>query len=102
MDVLWRADGPLTAGEVRDALQARRSLAYTTVMTVTVRLWKKGRLTRTRDGRSYRYAPIETREEFEARRMTEILRSVENADLTLARFVNRLSDTELERLRRHV
>lgn len=54
---LWRA-GPATVGEVLDALNgpAKRKLAYTTVMTILVRLAEKGYATRTREHRHFRYA----------------------------------------------
>ena len=57
MDGLWRS-GPSTVAETRDALNkaSRQQLAYTTVMTILVRLNEKGYLTRTREGRRYRYA----------------------------------------------
>ena len=56
MDRLWRA-GSSTVGETREALNARSEtpLAYTTVMTILVRLHQKGYLTRIREGRHYRY-----------------------------------------------
>lgn len=58
MTQLW-AHGPRTVGEVLDAFNATgdRPLAYTTVMTVLVRLHEKGYLTREKEGRHFRYAP---------------------------------------------
>jgi predicted transcriptional regulator len=57
MDQLWSA-GPATVGATRDALNSTGShqLAYTTVMTVLVRLSQKGYVTRTQEGSHYRYA----------------------------------------------
>ena len=57
MSYLWHA-GPSSVAAVREALNAssERQLAYTTVMTILVRLSEKGYLTRTREGRHYRYA----------------------------------------------
>jgi BlaI family transcriptional regulator, penicillinase repressor len=54
---LWHV-GPATVGEVRDALNsaAQRQLAYTTVMTILVRLGEKGYVNRTRERRQFRYA----------------------------------------------
>lgn len=53
---LWQA-GPQAVGEVMEALNgsADRQLAYTTVMTILVRLTVKGLVTRQKDGRHYRY-----------------------------------------------
>src|SRR5258708_20441407 len=53
MDVVWDRGGWLTPGEVHEVLAAERPLAYTTVMTILVRLWQKGRLRRQRDRRAY-------------------------------------------------
>jgi predicted transcriptional regulator len=55
---LW-AHGAKSVGEVLEALNAegKRPLAYTTVMTILVRLQDKGYLTREREGRHFRYAP---------------------------------------------
>lgn len=57
MEQLWQR-GSATVGEVLDALNTSgpEALAYTTVMTVLVRLFEKGYLTRTREGRRFRYA----------------------------------------------
>lgn len=57
MDHLWRS-GPSTVGEVLAALNldSPQQLAYTTVMTILVRLSDKGYLNRTREGRHFRYA----------------------------------------------
>lgn len=57
MAQLW-ASGPQSVGEVLEALNRgdARRLAYTTVMTILVRLHEKGYLTRQREGRHFRYA----------------------------------------------
>lgn len=54
---LWKA-GPATVGEVLEAINAggARRLAYTTVMTILVRLADKGYVSRVREGRQFRYA----------------------------------------------
>ena len=57
MTHLWRV-GPSTVGEVLSALNAasdRRS-AYTTILTILVRLDEKGYVSRAREGRQFRYA----------------------------------------------
>ena len=53
---LWQA-GPQAVGEVMDALNgsAERQLAYTTVMTILVRLHEKGLVRRQKERRHYRY-----------------------------------------------
>ena len=53
---LWRS-GPSTVGETREALNSGPAprLAYTTVMTILVRLRDKGYVSRAREGRRFRY-----------------------------------------------
>ena len=53
---LWRS-GPQAVSEVVEALNgsSERQLAYTTVMTILVRLHEKGLVTRQKDGRHYIY-----------------------------------------------
>lgn len=57
MTHLWRV-GTATVGEVLEALNrgSKRPLAYTTLMTILVRLHEKGFVDRTREGRHFRYA----------------------------------------------
>jgi predicted transcriptional regulator len=81
-------------------LARRRTLSYTTFMTILVRLWKKGRLERQRDGRAYAYRPLETREEHAASRMNEWLDAVRDRPRTLAHFLSRLDQQERIQLRR--
>ena len=99
MDVMWAADSPCVVREVRERLSYDRPVAYTTVMTVMDILYRKGVLRRTKHGRAWQYWAVEQREEHDARVMTEVLRSGGNEELTMRRFVERVSDDEMERLR---
>ncbi|MHB8533534.1 MAG: BlaI/MecI/CopY family transcriptional regulator, partial [Solirubrobacteraceae bacterium] len=63
MNVLWQVGEPLNAAEVRERLLTHRrgetdELAYTTVVTILTRLHEKNALSRERDGRAFRYAPV--------------------------------------------
>ena len=100
MDVLWGAAGPLTPGQVQEVLSADRSLAYTTVMTVLVRLWQKGRVGRESHGRAYAYHPLQSREAYAALRMGEVLGTTKDRRLALNYFVAGLLPAERTRLRR--
>src|SRR5215471_18289471 len=53
---LWAADRPLVPAEVLDAVGG--DLAYTTVMTILVRLHDKGLIERHKAGRAYAYRPV--------------------------------------------
>jgi predicted transcriptional regulator len=100
MDVLWDHGGFLTPGEVHRVLSAKRPLAYTTIMTILVRLWEKGRLERQRDRRAYAYRPVQTREEHAAARMQEMLAKAGDQPKALNYFVEVLRPTERDQLRR--
>lgn len=102
MDVLWDAGEPLVAADVRDRLEPTRSLAYTTVLTILVRLHEKGLVERERVGRAYAYRPRSSREEEAAARMGELLEAAKDGSVVLARFVAALSPDQLAELRRAV
>lgn len=99
LEVLWEADGWLTPGDVHAVLAKKRPLAYTTAMTILVRLWNKGTLERRREGRAYAYHPVQTREERAADRMNELLGDVGDRSAALAHFLDALSPAERTRLR---
>ena len=99
MDVVWASDRAYLVREVRERLSYNRSLAYTTVMTVMNILYGKGVLCREKHGRAWRYWPVESREEHDARLMMEVLRSGGDETVTMRRFLERVSDDELDRLR---
>ncbi len=61
LDELW-ARGSATVRELVDG--GCEDLAYTTVMTTLDRLFKKGVLTRSEEGRAFRYVARFSREEF--------------------------------------
>lgn len=64
METMW-AKGDATVREAEEALNSRRKqkLAHTTVLTLITRLNGRGLLTRTREGRGFRYRPSKSREE---------------------------------------
>ena len=89
---LWRADQPLSPGQVREELGS--DLAYTTVMTILTRLYEKGSVTRTRAGRAFVYTPAFDQAEVAASQMREGLDSGLDRTEVLARFVGSLSSDE--------
>lgn len=99
MDVVWVADRPIAVREVRERMSYARPVAYTTVMTVMDILHRKGVLRRDKQGRAWRYWAVEAREEHDARLMAEALRSGGNRVVTMRRFLERVSDDEMESLR---
>ena len=100
MDVLWDRDEWLTPAEVNAALSNTPSLAYTTVMTILVRLHDKGVVERTKRGRAWSYHPIETREQTTASRMRAMLDRPGDRRVALASFVDTMSARERAELKR--
>ena len=95
---LWAADRGLTPAEVLDAMG--EDLAYTTVMTILTRLWKKDLLARERHGRAFVYRPIVSEAEHAAARMRDQLERVADREAVLNRFVGSLSRKEERMVRR--
>ena len=56
MGIVWER-GEVSVQDVKDALEPKRPLAYTTVMTAMSRLAEKGFLDRHKEGRAYLYSP---------------------------------------------
>jgi len=100
MTLIWERGGWLTPREVLDSLTPERELAYTTVMTILVRLWRKGLLERHQDGRAFAYHAVESREEWTAKRMGELLAVAEDRAETLSRFVASIGRSDRDQLRR--
>jgi predicted transcriptional regulator len=89
MTQLWDAGEPLTVRQVHERLSGR-DLAYTTVMTVLDRLAKKSVVVQEKDGRAYRYAPAQTREQMTAGLMLDALGDTPDRDAALAYFVGQI------------
>ena len=70
MEILWER-GESNVHDVVEKLG--RPLAYTTVMTTLDRLYKKGWLARHKADRAFRYAPRQTRREWERQRTGEFV-----------------------------
>ena len=98
LDALQRAGCALSPGEVKERIGGE--LAYTTVVTILSRLHAKGMLSRYKDGRVHRYAPVADQPGLAARRMTRVLDEEADREAVLARFVSSLSDRDEELLRK--
>jgi predicted transcriptional regulator len=99
MHVVWNAEGPVTPRQVHDELRRTRNLAYTTVMTILVRLYRKGLLEREPAGRAFAYRPCVSRDQWAAGRMNDALTSAGDASLALAHFVESLPAEQVDELR---
>ncbi|MFI8993358.1 BlaI/MecI/CopY family transcriptional regulator [Streptomyces sp. NPDC053542] len=101
MRIMWASDEPLNIHGIVDALNGEeRQLAYTTVMTVTERLRTKGWLERDKHGRSFRYRPLRTADDYSAGLMEQALDSSTDRTSVLLRFAGRLEASEAAVLRR--
>ncbi len=82
LEALW---GCPAAASVRDLTPQFPEIAYTTLMTTLDRLYRKGVLGRTKQGRAFFYHTKLTRPEFESERASEALRAaLESGGATLA------------------
>jgi predicted transcriptional regulator len=106
MEEIW-GRGEATVRDVQDALNGRgeKTRAYTTMLTVMIRLDGKGLLVRRRAGRLDVYAPAIARDEyFRQRAESEVAALVQDyGDLALAHFaqhIGRLDPERIETLRR--
>ena len=99
LDVVWGTEAPVTPRQVHDELSKGRKLAYTTTMTILVRLCKKGLLEREPAGRAFAYRPRVSRDQRAAERMNDALTSAGDASLALTHFVESLPAEQADELR---
>jgi predicted transcriptional regulator len=97
MERVWKR-GPLTVPDVVDAIGRPRGLAYTTVMTVMVRLHAKGLLARERVGKTYLYRAVSTRAEHRALLSRDLARGLVSqfGDAALAAFSAELDEVDAD------
>lgn len=101
MTVLWD-QGSGTVAQVRAAMPD--TLAYTTVLTVLQTLREKGHVRVEGEGKAHRYFPTIRKEQVERSAVKRLVNSLfeGSPELLLTHLVSeqRLSDTELKRLRK--
>jgi predicted transcriptional regulator len=102
LTVLWDDGGWLPPGDVHARLDPAHPVGLVTVTTVLVRLWRKGRLQRRKASHSYSYHPLQTREQFVAERMGEVLAVATDRPAALAHFATGLSDEDKAELQRRL
>ncbi|MCQ4080391.1 BlaI/MecI/CopY family transcriptional regulator [Streptomyces sp. RB6PN25] len=88
----------LTPAEALERLGG--GLSYSTVVTILSRMHDKGMLTRTKRGRAYAYAPVTDASGLTARRMRQVMEGGPDRESVLSRFVDELSTSDEELLRR--
>ncbi|MDP9823271.1 BlaI/MecI/CopY family transcriptional regulator [Nocardioides massiliensis] len=99
MQCVWATPEPQSVRQVQAQISTERSFAYTTVMTVMDNLHSKGLLARVRNGRAYLYSPKQTREEYTASILGDVLADGGDRRGVLMHFVDRLDEDALASLR---
>lgn len=99
MHRLWAWGRPATARDVLADINKQRPLAYTTVKTVADILYRKGLLTRHKEGRAWVYTPTCTRQQYTAALMQDALDDNPDPAGALASFVEQMSTDEVDALR---
>lgn len=94
MDWMWARRRPASVRDVFEDLKQRRTIAYTTVMTVMDKLHTKGMLRREAVGRAYVYEPVASKEAYTADLMRRALAGSGNQAATLVHFLERLTPEE--------
>ena len=104
MELVWDEGWTeFAVSDVHTALERRRDVAYTTIMTTVSRLFDKELLARHKVGRKYVYEVRMTRPEFVDAMTREVLHCLPpvSSEAALAMLVERVAeadDAELERL----
>jgi predicted transcriptional regulator len=94
MRVAWNR-ASVTVRDVVTALNKKRPLAYTTVMTVMGRLADKGLLSAEKHGKTFHYRATHTRLEFEAHAAGQVVEALLNdfgGEVALQQFIEKLAD----------
>jgi predicted transcriptional regulator len=98
MDRMWNAHNPQSVRDILEQLQPERTIAYTTVMTVMERLFRKGMLTRVEHPRAYLYTAAQTRADYTAGLMAETLAGSKDKAATLVHFADLVTAREAKQL----
>ncbi|MDP9843077.1 BlaI/MecI/CopY family transcriptional regulator [Streptosporangium lutulentum] len=89
MEALWNHPEGMLAQDLADVLPS--TPAVTTVLTVLVRLSRKGLVTRERTGRAHLYRANDGKDVFVAEAMREVLDGAGDVEAAVSRFVGSVS-----------
>ena len=95
MQALWSCTPPVTSGELQQQLKESHPMALTTLLTVLTRLADKGFVRIEKQGRSARYIPLVSREEYLAQQSRRFLEKLCGGSLPA--FAAALCDSGLSR-----
>jgi len=103
MEVVWKLD-QATVHQVRDRINQKKNLAYTTILSVMQKLEQEGWLKHRADGRTYVYKATVTREQAGTRTIRHLIDQVFSGKplLMFQHLMDdaRLSDKEISQLRK--
>ncbi|MFA9263132.1 MAG: BlaI/MecI/CopY family transcriptional regulator [Undibacterium sp.] len=107
MAILWTSRTPLGVAGVSERLQGERLLAYTTVMTVLVNLYKKGVVDRAKQGKAYLYWAKEGQDKLAGGLFDRLLRgyyngSVEDFFAAFLRHRGTLTEEDIASIRKQL
>jgi BlaI family penicillinase repressor len=99
MNLVWDK-GPLRGKEIHEVLRKKKEMAFTTILTVLDRLSKKGFVKKNRDSGLTIFSPAITRDEFETRVASELIKSAYemSPDLAISAFVDIFSKMKADDL----
>ncbi len=99
MEFMWRAE-EASVQQVAGAINHRRPIAYTTVMTVMGHLVDKGLLARAMEGKRYHYQVAQSRDEFLHETSRTRIRTLLNdfGDLAIAQFLGEIDNVDYDKL----
>jgi BlaI family transcriptional regulator, penicillinase repressor len=105
MAILW-SEAEQTVNQVEERLRDKRTIAHTTVLTTLDRMYRKGYLTRKKQGKAFVYSGRYSREEFEREMAQEVLGALlgQYTAPALSAFVDLIGDDEgaLDQLERMI
>jgi len=92
MEIVWQAEKPVSVSDAMKMLSKRRTIAYTTAMTIMGRLTEKGLLKRTSSGRAYAYKPACSKDTFLSRISRQFIKNfvASFGDTAIAHFIEEL------------
>jgi predicted transcriptional regulator len=95
MNLFWQ-ERDLTVTDVEEKLRKTREIAHTTVLTTLDRMFRKGYLTREKQGKAFVYSASYSRDEFERGMAQEVLGALLNHYRTpaLSAFIDLIGENE--------
>lgn len=102
MDIVWLKGEEVTVRDVYEVLASKRKLAYTTIMTIMVRLAEKGILVSRKDGKTLYFLPAMSRQDFTASVVGDVVDSLleDFAEDAMTHFLSRVKKSDKATIQR--